>query len=242
MRALGAAIIGAVCLLTIAGCTTNKSIAPVTFSTKATLQMAVGTINDSQGTLGIGGTALNVVTSFRNQFGNSAYENHGQYTLTGPLGAIVPIAVNIFGASCDELFSYGDFPGCETDALGDLVWGVPPTYNPPNALGGYALGFIATTAAPAAGNYTISTSVPVNGQMIKYSASATLPASPLVLPNATGVLSFASDHAGGGTFTIGNPLRPRTHAKAGRRGVTNPVTEYLILVTAGSSLGIVATV
>ena len=77
------------CLVAIAGCTTNKSIANVTTNTSAKLQIAVGTINDSADTLGIGGTTLNVVTTFRNQFGNSAYENPGQFSLTGPGGTII---------------------------------------------------------------------------------------------------------------------------------------------------------
>ncbi len=227
MRTFGAGIIGLLCLIAIAGCTTNKSIANIT-TPKATLQLAVGTINDSAGTLGLGGTTLNVVSTFRNVLGNSAYQNPGFYTLTGPGGTIVPSNAS---NPCDQLFSYGDFPGCEGDSLGEAIWGMPPTYNPPNPNGGYALGFIQTGAPATGGNYTLSTSVPVNGQNVHYTASATLPASPLVLPNATGVTSFVSDHNGGGTFTIGNPLRPRDHGRPGPRGVPNPVTEYLIVVS-----------
>src|SRR4029077_15455146 len=108
MRKLGAGIIAVLCLVSIAGCTTNKSIANVTTNTNAKLQLAVGTINDSADTLGIGGTTLNVVTTFRNQFGNSAFKNPGSYTLTGPGGTIIaPNPAN----PCDELFGYGDFPG-----------------------------------------------------------------------------------------------------------------------------------
>ena len=237
MRTLGAGIIGLLCLVAIAGCTTNKSIANIT-TPKATLQLAVGTINDSADTLGIGGTTLNVVTTFRNILGNSAYQNPGSYTLSGPGGVIV--AANPANP-CDELFSYGDFPGCEGDALGEAILGEPPQYLPPNPNGGYSLGFIQTGAPATAGGYTISTTVPVNGQNVKYTATATLPASPLVLPNATGVVGFTSDGIGGGTFTIGNPLRPRSHARVRPRGVVNPVTEYLIVVS-NSSVGMVASI
>lgn len=234
MRKLGAGVIAVLCLVAIAGCTTNKSIANVTTSTQAKLQLAVGTINDNFDTLGIGGVTLNVVTTFRNQFGNSAYRNPGQYTLTGPGGTIVAASP---GNPCNQLFSYGDFPGCEGDGLGDALWGVAPTYTPPNPNGGYALGFIQTGAAVATGTYTVSTVVPVNGQNVHYSASTNLNTI-VTLPNATGVTSFASDGAGGGTFTIGNPLKP--FSKVHRHGVISP-TEYLIFVVNGS-LGTVATV
>ncbi len=237
MRTFGAGIIGLLCLIAIAGCTTNKSIANIT-TPKATLQLAVGTINDSAGTLGIGGTTLNVVSTFRNVLGNSAYQNPGFYMLTGPGGTIVPSNAS---NPCDQLFSYGDFPGCEGDGSGDALWGMPPTYNPPNPNGGYALGFIQTGAPATPGNYTLSTTVPVNGQNVAYTASATLPASPVVLPNATGVTGFVTDGNGGGTFTIGNPLRPHVKGKGKGFGIVNPVTEYLIFVVNGT-LGTVATV
>src|SRR5690242_12396169 len=122
MRNFGAGIIAMLCLVAIAGCTTNKSIANITTS-QAKLELAVGTINDSAGTLGIGGTTLNVVTSFRNSLGNSAYEHPGFYTLTGPGGTIVASNPSNF---CDQLWGYGDFPGCEGDSIGEALWGVPP--------------------------------------------------------------------------------------------------------------------
>ena len=225
MRKLGAGVIAVLCLVAIAGCTTNKSIANVTTSTQAKLQLAVGTINDNFDTLGIGGISLNVVTTFRNQFGNSAYRNPGQYTLTGPAGTIIAAQP---GNPCNQLFGYGDFPGCEGDSLGEPLWGVPPTYSPANPNGGYALGFIQTGAPATTGNYTISTTVPVNGQNVKYSASATL-SSALSMPNATGVTNFVSDGAGGGTFTIGNPLKP--FSKVHHHGVSLPPTEFLIVVS-----------
>lgn len=239
MRKLGAGVIAVLCLVSIAGCTTNKSIASITTPANK-LQLAVGTINDNFGTLGIGGVSLNVVTTFRNVLGNSAYEHPGFYSLTGPNGTIVASNASNF---CDQLFSYGDFPGCEGDFIGDVgeaLWGVPPQYSPPNPNGGYALGFIQTGAAATVGSYTLSTNVPVNGNQ-KFSATATLNTA-ITLPNATGVTSFVSDGLGGGTFTIGNPLKP--FSKVHRHGFVSP-TEYLIVVsnpTISSTPIIVATV
>lgn len=235
MRTLGAAIVGLNCLVAIAGCTTNKSIANIT-TPRAKLEMSVGTINDSAGTLtGTAGTYLNVVTSFRNVLGNSAYENPGWFSLTGPGGTII---ASTPGNPCDQLFSYGLFPDlsppCVFDSVGAGLVGLPPTYNPPSAIGGYSLGFIPTGAAAAGGAYSVTTVVPVNGGNVNYTASATLPASPVVLANATGVTSFTSDGKGGGTFAIGNPLRPRSKVHA--HGNANLATEYLIVIeTAGSS-------
>jgi len=239
MRKLGAGLIGLLCLVAIAGCTTNKSIANIT-TPGAKLVMSVGTINDNFDTLGIDTVAVNLVSSFRNILGNSAYQNPGSFSFDGPAGNIIPPD----GGGCDELFSYGEFPGCQTDVNFSALLGQPPAYNPPSQIGGYSLGFIQTTATPTAGSYTLSTVVPVNGQNVHYSASATLPASPVVLANATGVTNFVSDGLGGGTFTIGNPLKPH-RKKAGREGFP-AVSEYLILVenlTLSSSGGvIVATV
>jgi hypothetical protein len=245
MRKLSAGILGLLCLVAVAGCTTNKSIANITMP-RSTLVMSVGTINDSAGTLGIGGTSLNVVTSFRNANGASAYENPGSFSLTGPGGSIVSASG---GSTCpdpsfstDELFSYGLGPTCVTDADGNFLWGMPPTYNPPDALGGYSLGFFPTDAAPTSGGYTLQTKVPVNGGNLTYNASATLPASPIVLPDATGVTGFVSDGLGGGTFTIGNPAKPRDKAKHVRPfGVSNPITEYLIIVISGGTVATVET-
>jgi hypothetical protein len=236
MRNFGAGIIAMLSIVAIAGCTTNKSIANITTS-QAKLELAVGTINDSAGTLGIGGTTLNVVTSFRNNLGNSAYEHPGFYTLTGPGGTIVASNPSNF---CDQLWGYGDFPGCEGDSIGEALWGVPPQYSPPNPNGGYSLGFIQTGAPATAGAYSISTTVTVNGSNVNYSANATM-SNVNVMSNATGVTNFASDGAGGGTFTIGNPLKPR---RVHHHGGIAP-TEYLIIVSnsvISSSPLIVATI
>ncbi|HYK53870.1 MAG TPA: hypothetical protein VEV38_10110 [Candidatus Eremiobacteraceae bacterium] len=233
MRNIGAGIIAMLCLIAIAGCTTNKSIANITTS-QGKLELAVGTINDSAGTLGLGSPTLNVVTSFRNNLGNSAYQQPGFFSLTGPSGTII---ASDSTNTCDELFGYGQnpvpqpplFPVCESDSLGDILAGVPPTYSPADTNGiGYSLGFIQTGVAPVAGNYNVSTTVTVNGANVNFSANATLN-STATLPNATGVTSFVSDGAGGGTFTIGNPLR--TRSKVHHHGTVLTPTEYLIVVS-----------
>jgi len=242
MRLLGFRVVGLACLVALAGCTTNKSIANIT-TVPGKLQLAVGTINDSAGTLGIGGTTVNIVATFRNPFGNSAFQNPGQYTLTGPAGTIVAPSAS----PCDRIYGYGDFPGCESDGLGEALWGVPPQYNPPNPNGGYSLGFIQTGAAATAGGaYTLSMSVPVNGGMSPYSKTATMPAPLPVIANATGVVTFTSDGLGGGTFTIGNPAAlPRARVRPGKFArpsvSTKTPTEFLIVVS-NNALGIVATI
>lgn len=202
MRTFGAAFAALYCSIALAGCSTNTGIATITTGAPAKLAMAVGTINDSAGTLGIGAVSLDAVTSFRNTLGNSAYENPGQFSLTGPGGTVIASQP---GNACDQLFSYGLFPGCvATAVLGAPVGGAPPTYNPPNPNGEYSIGFIPTGQAAAGGTYTVSTTVSVNGSNVKYTASATLPASPTVLGNEPAP-AFVSDGAGGGTFTIGAP-------------------------------------
>jgi hypothetical protein len=238
MRKLGAEIVTLLCLVAIAGCTTNHSIANVTTS-PGKLVVSVGTINDNAGTLGIGGVTLNVVSSFRNILGNSAYENPGFFSLDGPGGNIIPSTP---GNPCDQLFSYGEFPGCQGDVNFASLLGEPPAYNPPSAVGGYSLGFIQTGAPLTNGSYTLSTVVPVNGQNVSFSASASLTS--IQLANATGATGFVSDGLGGGTFTIGNPAKP--HGKKVHHSGFPAVTEYLIVVEnllLSSSAGtIVATV
>ena len=222
MRKLGAEIVTLLCLVAIAGCTTNKSIANVTTS-PAKLVLSVGTINDNFDTLGLDGVSLNVVSSFRNILGNSAYENPGWFSFDGPDGNVIPSQP---GNPCDQLFSYGEFPGCQGDVNFASLLGQPPAYNPPSTAGGYSMGFIQTAAPLTSGSYTLSTVVPVNGQNVHYSASASL--SPITLAPATGVTNFVSDGFGGGTFTIGNPLKP--HGKKVHHNGFPGVSEYLVVV------------
>src|ERR1700736_1722318 len=100
-RAAAAALLT---MAVLAGCSTNHNPGDTQFATQATMELAVGTLNDSSGSFSkyetgtaTGGTYLNVVTSFRNQFGNSAFTNPGSATLSGPSG---PVPVG-------KLFSYG---------------------------------------------------------------------------------------------------------------------------------------
>src|ERR1700693_3101632 len=102
MRKFGAALIALFGVGVMAGCTTNNTVGNPVFSTKARLQLAVGTLNDSAGTLtSVPGTYMNAVSTFRNQQGVSAYITPGNSTLAVPGGA----TLNTCG-----LFSYGQNP------------------------------------------------------------------------------------------------------------------------------------
>jgi len=170
---------------------TNTSTAPVTYTaTQATLQMAVGTLNDQYGLLGSVGTYLNIVTTFRQSNGLAAYFRPGVATLTGP-GLSQPVTLG-------NLFAYGQTAGA------NFTLGEPPAFPGKNLAGGYATGYILTGLPPVSGTYTVSTETSQNGKNLTYTASATLPTPPTVLPampNAT----FTSDGNGGGTITLTNP-------------------------------------
>ncbi|HEY9180801.1 MAG TPA: hypothetical protein VIO32_08775 [Candidatus Baltobacteraceae bacterium] len=177
------------------GLFTNTNIAPVTTSnTNATMELAVGVLNDSFGLLGNAGTYLNAVTSFRNPTGTSAFFHPGTAMLTGPNGLSLKLG---------SLWAYGQAAGVN----GTL--GEPPAFSPQNLVGGYSTGYIITGAAPTPGQYTVSTSVsytPSGGATTTqtFSASATLPASPTVLPPMP-LPAWTTDGKGGGTFTMTNP-------------------------------------
>lgn len=179
--------------LLLASCSaagTNTSIAPITTSnTNATLQLAVGTLNDQFGLLGKPGTYLNAVTSFRNPTGTAAFFHPGTATLAGPGNLSLTLG---------ELFAYGQGAGV------NFTLGEPPAFDPQNLVGGYSTGYILTGVAPAAGEYTVSTSVSTSGQTLPFRATATLPSSPAVLPPMP-LPAWGSDGNGGGTFTMTNP-------------------------------------
>lgn len=179
--------------LLLASCSaagTNTSIAPITTSnTNATLALAVGTLNDQFGLLGTPGTYLNVVTSFRNPTGTAAFFHPGTAMLTGPNGSSL---------SLGALFAYGQGAGV------NFTLGEPPAFNPQNLVGGYSTGYILTGAAPTPGAYTVSTTVSTSGKTLPFSATATLPSSPAVLPPMP-LPAWTSDGQGGGTFTMTNP-------------------------------------
>lgn len=214
MHKLAAGLLALLLFGAAAGCTTNHSPGIINAGTVA-LQMAVGTLNDSAGTISAlqnphgpgSGTFLNVVETFRNQLGNSAFLHPGTAVLTGPGSLSVTLG---------SIFAYGLGPGANG------VVGLTPTY--PTPLGAtppypFDTGFIYTAAPPTPGSYAINTTVSVNGGMQPYGAAATLPLSPTVLP-AEPAPSYASAGGGGGTFTVTQPLG---------------VTETLIVVFSGAT-------
>jgi hypothetical protein len=226
MRKLSAGLIALVGVGVMAGCTTNKTVGNPQFTTHAKLQLAVGTLNDTFGTLtSVGGTYLNAVATFRNQFGASAYINPGISTLALPGGG---------SATTCGLFSYGQNPAAMLAPFNNIngpgpmgndapAFGAPPAFNPANANGiGYALGYLlfftagdANNAAcsqyilppaPTLGAYTLSTNVATNGRTIPYSATATLGGGPVILPaEATPSYVPGAPGNGGGTFTVVQP-------------------------------------
>jgi len=179
--------------LLLASCSaagTNTSIAPITTSnTNATLELAVGTLYDQFGLLGTPGTYLNAVTSFRNPTGTAAFFHPGTAMLAGPGGLSLKLG---------ELFAYGQGAGV------NFTLGEPPAFSPQNLVGGYSTGYILTGVAPTPGDYTVSTTVATSGQTLPFSATATLPSSPTVLPPMP-LPAWTSDGNGGGTFTMTNP-------------------------------------
>lgn len=213
MQKIRAGLLVLAVALSIVGCNTNTSPGNITAGPVA-MELAVGTMNDSQGTLtATSGTYLNAVASFRNQSGASAFISPGNATLTGPGG---------LNASVGNIFSYGQSPGT------NFIGGFPPAYSPASQNGaGYATGFIFpldNTGAPilpppppAPGAYKLSTVVQANAQNQKYGASATLPAVPTVLPNEPTPTYVSGGATGGGTFTVSVPA-----------GVTETVVEVFL--------------
>lgn len=168
---------------------TTSTIPVTTTPSNATLQLAVGTLNNSSGLLGTPGTYLNAVTTFRNSTGTAAYFHPGSAVLNGP---------GLTNAGLGELFAYGQ-PAGSNGTLGE-----PPAFAPQNLVGGYSTGYILTGAAPTAGTYTVSTTVHTNGKTLNFSASATLPNAAPVLPLEP-LPTWTTDGKGGGTFTMTNP-------------------------------------
>ena len=197
MYKIRAGVVAMLCFIAVAGCSTNKNIATVSFTTHPTLTIAVGSINNAFGTLTdintnvLPAQSLNLVAAFRNQNGVSAFNNPGTETLNGPGGA----------TAIGQIFSYGQTPGANGTA------GMPTAYVPANATGsGYATGFIGTGLPLTPGNYILNASVPANGTNVAYSSNtAVLPAAPTVLGNDAGGSYAANGSTGGGTFTFAAP-------------------------------------
>jgi hypothetical protein len=219
MRKLLAGLVGLLCLAAV-GCTTNTNIAPVTFSTQATMQLAVGTINDSAGVFsaqsggsGTPNTYLNVIGTFRNQLGNSAFGTGGA-TGTGPgSAALSPVlgegpcnfrtgaGCNVGGQFGVGLFAYGQQPGVNGLATAAPAWLAP---NTATGVLWDLDGFDLFPLGAGGTQYTLVDSLIINGSTKTYSAAATLKNPPTVL--GVGTLAYAANGAtGGGTFTFGAP-------------------------------------
>ncbi|MBV8460405.1 MAG: hypothetical protein JO009_05905 [Candidatus Eremiobacteraeota bacterium] len=191
---------GALVLLALVfatACSTQLSPGNI-LSGQVFMQLAMGTLNDSLGTISLvatgasaPGTYLNAVSTFRNNLGASAFAQPGNGYLHGP--AVGKLLVG-------GLFSYGQGPGVNG------VTGQLPAYNPASAVkAGYATGFIFTGAAPTPGGYSITTIPSVNGQNQQYGASSALPTSPTVLGAYSVPIYAPVAGTGGGTLTVSPP-------------------------------------
>ncbi len=183
------ALVSVLLLSACSAFTTQTSIAPITPNLNATLELAVGTLNNAYGLLGTSGVYLNAITSFRNPTGTSAFPNPGTAYLTGPGG---------LDANLGNLYAYGQYLGT------NYTLGEPPAFSPQNSYGGYSTGYIITYAAPTPGTYTVSTTVKTAGRSLNFSATATLPNPATVLPDEP-LPTWVTDGKGGGTFTMTNP-------------------------------------
>ncbi len=207
MQKLRAGVLGLLILAAAVGCGTQLSPGNIVTG-QAYLQLAVGTLNDSAGTLSTietgpgAGTYLNAVTSFRNNLGASAFISPGSAYLHVPGAASVALG---------GLYSYGQptffnssVPACMAP---NGVIGLPPAYVPANSAGcGYSTGFLYTASPATPGAYAITTVVTNNGQNQPYGASAKLPAVPFVLPAYGSVPTYASNPGtGGGLLTVAPP-------------------------------------
>lgn len=215
MHKFRAALVGLLCLAVISGCSTNTSPGNVVFTTQPTMQLSVGTINDSAGVLsaqsgGSGAAAvyLDAIATFRNQFGNSAFIHPGSADLTphtggGACNFTTGTNCNVGGQFGLGLFGYGQTQGTNGVPASATAWASPGS---PTGyiwdLDVFDLPGLPAAATPVA--YSIKDSVVVNGQTATYSAGATL-VTKVPLPAAANPVSFVSNGpgTGGGTLTIG---------------------------------------
>ncbi|MDQ6767930.1 MAG: hypothetical protein M3Z41_09000 [Candidatus Eremiobacteraeota bacterium] len=208
MHKLRAGLLALLIVATSAACSTQTSPGNI-ITGPVFLEFAVGTLNDSAGTISLlatgtstPGTFLNAVSSFRNNLGASAYQRPGNGFLTGPA-----LSLAIGG-----LFSYGQAP------FVNGVVGLPPAYVPASTAGGYATGFIFSGAPATPGTYAVSTVVVVNGQNQPHAAAATLPLSPTILTAEAPPVYASGGATGGGTFTVVVP---------------SGVTETVVVISSG---------
>jgi hypothetical protein len=204
MHKVRAGVLVVLALTFATACTSQLSPGNV-LTGQVALQLAVGTLNDSAGTLSTinggpgAGTYLNAVTSFRNNLGGSAFQSPGKGYLHVPGAAAIALG---------GLFSYGQ-PTFFNSALLACAApnGVIGYYTPSNSAGcGYSTGFLYTAAPPTPGSYALTTIATVNGENQPYGASAALRAAPTVLPAYASVPTYApAAGTGGGTFTVAPP-------------------------------------
>lgn len=206
MHKFRAALVGLLCLVAVGGCNTNSTIANTNFTTQVTMELGVGTLSDTAGTMraqtqtSFAGPYTDVIAVFRNQLGNSAFLHPGNATLTPGL-ATNNIGNSAFGIG---LFAYGQnfslnglpaaapawkAPGSGTGILMDIFGGGPNGDLPGPVAGG-------TT-------FTLSDVVQVNGSTNTYKATATLNASPTTLTTPATASYAPAAGTGGGTFTVG---------------------------------------
>ncbi|HME81045.1 MAG TPA: hypothetical protein VKF82_03100 [Candidatus Eremiobacteraceae bacterium] len=224
MHKFKAVLIGLLCLGIVTGCSTNTNPGNVVYTTKATIQLAVGTINDTAGILsansgggGAPGVYLDAIGTFRNQLGNSAFGTGGVTGTSSGQSALAPVVGEgpcnfTTGAGCNvgapalygagaALYAYGQFPGYNGVNAAAPAWAAPGTAS------GFLWDFDAFDLfpkGPDGTNYTLTDTVVINGQPQTYSASATLDNPSRLLAAGTAVYA-ANGATGGGTFTFGAP-------------------------------------
>jgi hypothetical protein len=209
MQKLRAGILALLILSAAVGCGTQLSPGDI-LTGQVYMQLAVGTLNDSAGTLSTieggpgAGTYLNAVSSFRNNLGASAFANPGSAYLHVPGAPAVALG---------GLYSYGQPTFFDTSLATPAcvapngIIGLPPAYVPANSAGcGYSTGFLYSAAPPTPGSYSISTVVTNNNQNQKFGVAATLPAGAFVLPAYGSAPTYAPNTGtGGGLLTVAPP-------------------------------------
>jgi hypothetical protein len=231
MHKFRAALVGLLCLVAVGGCTTNTSLPNVTFTTVATMKLAVGSINDTAGVLhtqslgapSAGGVFLDAIGAFRNQLGNSAFIQPGNAELS-PVAGDPPACNFTTGAGCNvgqvsafgagvnaNLTGYGNIflvpcntPPCQAGPLSGLAGG-PPAF-PIGAPTGYLWDvqlFDLPPLGPGGTVYSLTDTLNVNSTPKTFSANATLNAVPTILGAPANAPYTPAAGTGGGSFAVG---------------------------------------
>ncbi|MBV8172016.1 MAG: hypothetical protein JO219_08810 [Candidatus Eremiobacteraeota bacterium] len=208
-----AALVGLLCLGAVVGCSTNTNPGTVNSTTVATLQLAVGSINDTADVLesqatgnppGAAATFLDAIVTFRNQNGASAFIHPGFAELSpaavGTCNFNTGAGCNAAGPFGSGLFAYGQNPGYNGTTT------APPAFGPLGSDTGYLLDMqlldLPPLGAPGTA-YTLKDQVVSNGAVQTYSAGATLD-TPITILGTSGPGSYApTAGTGGGTYTFG---------------------------------------